>query len=79
MRRARQVVGNASRVPTGISGLDEMLGGGLPQGRVMLVIGEPGAGKTLLASQFLISGINRYAENGLLVSLKDNRYIIRGK
>jgi hypothetical protein len=38
-----------------------------------MVVGEPGAGKTVLASQYLIDGINNFAENGLLVSMKDNK------
>jgi circadian clock protein KaiC len=64
---------SSSRTPTGISGLDEILGGGFPQGRVILVIGEPGAGKTVLGSQFLINGINTFGESGLLLSLKENK------
>ena len=42
-----------ARAPTGISGLDQITGGGLPQGRVTLVAGSAGAGKTLLGLQFL--------------------------
>jgi circadian clock protein KaiC len=38
----------AVRAPTGMFGLDEILGGGILEGRVVLVIGEPGAGKTVL-------------------------------
>ena len=63
----------AYRTPTGISGLDEMLGGGFPQGRVLMVIGEPGAGKTILCSQYLMNGIDKFGENGLLVSLEENK------
>jgi KaiC/GvpD/RAD55 family RecA-like ATPase len=62
---------SSSRTPTGISGLDEILDGGIPRGRVILVLGEPGAGKTVLGSQFLINGIVRFNENGVFVSLKD--------
>jgi KaiC/GvpD/RAD55 family RecA-like ATPase len=61
------------RAPGGIPGLDEVLGGGFPQGRIILVIGEPGAGKTVLASQFLINGVERFGENGVFVSLKESR------
>src|SRR5208282_3788221 len=61
------------RTPTGISGLDEILGGGFPQGRVLLVLGEPGAGKTIFCSQFLFNGITKYGENGLAVSMEENR------
>ena len=61
------------RTPTGISGLDEMLGGGFPQGRVLLLLGEPGAGKTILSSQYLLNGISKFGENGLLISMEENR------
>jgi KaiC/GvpD/RAD55 family RecA-like ATPase len=60
-----------ARTPTGIPGFDEILGGGFPQGRVLLVLGEPGAGKTILCSQFLINGVTKFGENGLLVSMEE--------
>ena len=40
-----------AKVPTGIRGLEQITGGGLPQGRVTLVTGSAGAGKTLLGLQ----------------------------
>jgi len=58
--------------PSGIEGLDELIGGGFPRGRVILVLGGPGAGKTILASQFLYKGISQYGENGIFVSLDEN-------
>jgi KaiC/GvpD/RAD55 family RecA-like ATPase len=61
------------RTHTGISGLDEILGGGFPQGRVLLILGEPGAGKTIFCSQFLFNGITKFGENGLFVSMDENR------
>ncbi len=60
-------------VPTGVAGLDEMISGGIPRGRVVLVVGGPGAGKTILAAQFLYKGISDYNENGILVSLDENK------
>jgi circadian clock protein KaiC len=60
-------------VPTGIQGLDELVSGGFPKGRVILVAGGPGAGKTILASQFLYKGISEYHENGVLVSLDESQ------
>ncbi len=62
-----------ARTPTGIAGLDEILGGGFPQGRVLLVLGEPGAGKTILCSQYLANGINKFGENALYVSLEESK------
>ncbi len=60
-------------IVTGILGLDELIGGGFPEGRVVLVIGGPGTGKTILASQFLYKGINENNENGIFVSLDESR------
>ena len=59
-------------VPTGIEGLDELISGGFPKGRVILVLGGPGAGKTILASQFLYKGISEFNENGVFVSLDES-------
>jgi KaiC/GvpD/RAD55 family RecA-like ATPase len=44
------------RVSSGVKGLDEILGGGFPKGRTVLVVGSPGSGKTILAIQFLRAG-----------------------
>jgi KaiC/GvpD/RAD55 family RecA-like ATPase len=64
------------RVPTGISGLDELIGGGLLKGSAYLVAGEPGAGKTIFGCQFLVKGIELYGENGVLVTLEEPPYSI---
>ena len=63
----------SAKVPTGISGLDEVLVGGIPRGRVVLVSGGPGAGKTVLSTQFLVNGIRTYKDNGVFVSLEESR------
>ena len=60
-------------LPTGVEGLDELLGGGFPRGRVILLLGGPGCGKTILASQFLYNGISQYDENGVFVSLDEGK------
>ena len=44
------------KVPTGITGFDEITGGGVPAGRPTLVCGSAGCGKSLLATEFLIRG-----------------------
>ncbi len=60
------------RIPTGISGLDDILNGGLPQGHLYLVEGDPGTGKTTLALQFLLAGIKE-GENVIYVTLSESR------
>ena len=60
------------RIPTGIEGLDDILCGGLPPGRMYLVQGDPGAGKTTLGLQFLLEG-QRRGERGLYVTLSETR------
>jgi len=60
-------------VPSGVEGLDELISGGFPKGRIVLVLGGPGAGKTILASQFLYKGISQYNENGIFVSLDESK------
>ena len=55
---------------TGVAGLDDILGGGLPAGHFYLVEGAPGAGKTTLALQFLIDGRN-CREAALYVTLSE--------
>jgi circadian clock protein KaiC len=63
----------SENVPTGVEGLDELISGGLPRGRVVLVLGGPGTGKTILGSQFLHKGITQYGENGIFVSLDEGK------
>jgi circadian clock protein KaiC len=61
-----------SRIPTGISGLDDILNGGLPQGHLYLVEGDPGTGKTTLALQFLLAGIKQ-GESVIYVTLSESK------
>jgi circadian clock protein KaiC len=61
-----------SKAPTGIQGLDEITGGGLPQGRPTLVCGGAGSGKSLLAMSFLINGVRQFGEPGVLMSFEEN-------
>jgi KaiC/GvpD/RAD55 family RecA-like ATPase len=58
------------KVSTGIKGLDEILEGGLPKGRTILVVGSPGSGKTTFAMQFLVGGV-KAGELGLYVTLDE--------
>jgi len=57
--------------PTGIQGLDEITGGGLPKGRPTLVCGGPGCGKTLLGIEFLVRGASEYHEPGVFVTFEE--------
>jgi len=65
------------RVPTGVKGLDHMLGGGLPAGTCILVLGGPDAGKTILGIQFLYTGAVKYKEAGLYVSFDESPLYLR--
>ncbi|HSI47467.1 MAG TPA: circadian clock protein KaiC [Ideonella sp.] len=60
-----------SKSRTGIQGLDELTGGGLPQGRPTLVCGGPGCGKTLLGIEFLINGALHYGEPGVIMAFEE--------
>jgi circadian clock protein KaiC len=60
------------KAPTGISGLDEVTGGGLPRGRPTLVCGPAGCGKTLLAMEFLVRGITQFHEPGVFVAFEES-------
>jgi circadian clock protein KaiC len=55
---------------TGIAGLDVVLNGGLPTHRLCVIEGDPGAGKTTLALQFLLAGMRR-GQRGLYITLSE--------
>ncbi|MBU2559641.1 AAA family ATPase [archaeon] len=59
------------KTATGITGLDEMLEGGIPTGYTILVAGGPGTGKSTFAMQFLKNGIDQFGENGIYISLEE--------
>jgi circadian clock protein KaiC len=63
-------------VSTGIPGLDNILGGGLTKERLYLLEGDPGAGKTTMALQFLIEGA-RLGETVLYITLAENNVELR--
>jgi circadian clock protein KaiC len=56
---------------TGIQGLDEITRGGFPRGRPTLVCGSAGAGKTLLAMEFLVRGATEYNEPGVFMAFEE--------
>jgi circadian clock protein KaiC len=59
------------KCPTGIDGLDEITKGGLPRNRPTLVAGGPGCGKTLFGIEFVVRGILRYGEPGVIMALEE--------
>jgi len=59
------------KCPTGIQGLDEITGGGLPRGRPTLVCGGAGCGKTLLAAEFLVRGATQFGEPGVFMAFEE--------
>ena len=61
-----------SKAPTGIVGLDEITGGGFPAGRPTLLSGTAGAGKTMLATEFLVHGAMEYGEPGVFLMFEEN-------
>ena len=67
--RAAELV--LEKVPTGISGLDRVTHGGFPKGRISLVCGGPGTGKTLLGLEFLVRGAQQFHEPGVCITFEE--------
>jgi circadian clock protein KaiC len=61
----------SSKAATGISGFDQITGGGLPRARTTLVVGGPGSGKTILSLQFLLHGVQECKEPGIFVAFEE--------
>lgn len=57
---------------TGIKGFDEITNGGLPKGRTTLFAGAAGSGKTVFGMEFLVMGVVKYGEPGVLMSFEEN-------
>ena len=68
MKKASQVL---AKTPSGVAGLDEITGGGLPKGRPTLVCGAAGCGKTLLGMEFLVRGAVEYNEPGVFMAFEE--------
>jgi len=74
MKAAQKMAKETRSLPkarTGIQGLDEITGGGFPRGRPTLVCGSAGAGKTLLAMEFLVRGATEYNEPGVFMAFEE--------
>lgn len=59
------------KTSTGITGLDEITGGGLPKGRPTLICGEAGCGKTLMSLEFIIRGATEFNEPGVFMAFEE--------
>ncbi|HTI58557.1 circadian clock protein KaiC [Mucilaginibacter sp.] len=61
------------KVPSGISGLDEITMGGFPKGRPTLICGDAGCGKTLMCVEFIVKGATLYNEPGVFMAFEESR------
>ena len=71
MAKKQQAVIAFPKCATGIQGLDEITGGGLPLGRPTLVCGTAGCGKTLMALEFLVRGATQHDEPGVFMAFEE--------
>jgi circadian clock protein KaiC len=72
MKNKKNERSGIQKFSTGIDGLDEMTFGGLPRGRATLLVGGPGAGKTICALQTLVEGAKRDREPGIFVAFEES-------
>jgi circadian clock protein KaiC len=70
-RHAKVAKRELPKAPTGIQGLDQVTGGGLPRGRPTLICGSAGCGKTVLAMEFLVRGAVQYGEPGVFIAFEE--------
>ncbi len=74
--KKKKVRVESERTKSGVPGLDDMIGGGIPAGNLVVLSGDPGSGKTALCWQFLYEGIKKYSENGVYISLEESEEAI---
>jgi len=70
-RKEPQPTPGLPKAPTGIQGLDQLTGGGLPRGRTTLLCGSAGCGKTLIAMEFLVRGATEFGEPGVFMAFEE--------
>lgn len=61
------------RTPTGVKGFDELVEGGFPSESLILLAGNPGAGKTTFAAQFIYEGATKFGERGVYVCFAETK------
>lgn len=66
-----------SKAPTGIEGFDQLTGGGIPRGRITVVLGGAGAGKTVFSLQSLVNAAATGGEPGIFVAFEEDSRRIR--
>jgi circadian clock protein KaiC len=59
--------------PTGIQGLDEITNGGIPKSRPTLLLGNAGCGKTIMAMEFIVNGIEMYDEPAVFIAFEEKK------
>jgi circadian clock protein KaiC len=72
MAKRQTAISELPKAATGIPGFDAITGGGIPQGRTTLLMGGPGSGKTIFASQFLVHGATRCDQPGVFVAFEES-------
>src|SRR3989344_5355208 len=65
------------RIPTGIKGFDDLVEGGFPEGRSILVSGSCGTGKTIFCTQYIFNGAKKFNDPGIYVTLDERPDLIR--
>ncbi len=65
------------RIRTGVEGLDELIGGGLIKGEVVLLAGSTGSGKTIFSSQFIYNGAAQYGERGVYATFEEDEISLK--
>src|SRR5450759_239138 len=62
-----------SKSPTGIQGLDEITNGGIPKNRPTLLLGNTGCGKTIMAMEFIVNGIEMFDEPAVFIAFEEKK------
>src|SRR5688572_25265911 len=70
-RKITSKLKSLTKSPSGIKGLDEITGGGLPTGRPTLVCGAAGSGKTLMSAEFIVRGAMEFKEPGVFIAFEE--------
>jgi circadian clock protein KaiC len=70
-RKHKPSIKHLDKTPSGITGLDEITGGGLPKGRPSLICGAAGSGKTLFSMEFIVRGAVEFGEPGVFMAFEE--------